>query len=54
MLNHLIAVLRRRSPTVVELLPAQSKPVFCGNGSHTLETCLPLAADRHVRSEHGS
>ncbi len=54
MLNLLIAASRRSDHSVAGVLPVQSKPAFCGNGSHTLKTCLPLAADRHVRSEHGS
>jgi hypothetical protein len=42
MLNHLIAVLRRRAPSVVGVLPAQLEPAFYGNVSHTLEIWLPL------------
>ena len=42
MLNHLIADLRRRDPSVVGVLPAQSEPAFYGNVSHTPEISLPL------------
>jgi hypothetical protein len=42
MLDHLIAVSRRRDPSVVGVLPAQSKPAFHGNGSLTLDIWLPL------------